>query len=219
MSSRISEGSRSSPDGSYTVNNGGLQTQIRRALLRTVVSLAIVICVVGFVGVAFQVELHAAANWVFHKMGIWGLTGVLLLSETVISPLAPDLFLVIVANSELHSRWWVVVPMMGLVSSLGGNLGWAIAFALGETSLFRVLVGRFRERHRMLVSRYGRWAIALAALTPLPYSVTCWTAGILEMKWRDLAGATLLRVPRFLVYYVAIAHSEDVIGLLVRTPL
>ena len=51
---------------------------------------------------------------------------------------------------------------------------------------------------------YGVWAIVLAALTPLPWSVTSWTAGALHMPWRHYLLGSLARAPRIILYYVFI---------------
>ena len=55
--------------------------------------------------------------------------------------------------------------------------------------------------------------VAVGALTPVPYSLTCWVAGTLELTLREIFWVNLLRLPRFLVLYQAFAHSEHLIRL------
>jgi membrane protein YqaA with SNARE-associated domain len=60
-----------------------------------------------------------------------------------------------------------------------------------------------------MVQRYGRLTVALGALTPLPFSITCWCAGGLGMPLARFLPVSLLRVPRYVVYYLAIAYADQ----------
>ena len=44
--------------------------------------------------------------------------------------------------------------------------------------------------------RGGRWFLAIAAVSPVPYSVTCWAAGATKMAYLDFIVISLLRIPR-----------------------
>lgn len=92
-------------------------------------------------------------------------------------------------------------------------LGWCIGRWLGHLSLIRQIFGQFNENQRGFVRKYGFWAIVLGATTPLPYSVTCWTAGILGVGWSTvLAASVLFRIPRIFIYYLVIASTIDLFG-------
>jgi membrane protein YqaA with SNARE-associated domain len=62
-----------------------------------------------------------------------------------------------------------------------------------------------------LIDRYGYWAVALGALTPIPFSITCWSAGMLRLGFGRFLLVALLRVPRFVGYYVVIAYSSELV--------
>jgi membrane protein YqaA with SNARE-associated domain len=184
-----------------------LRAYVHGAVLKTVVFLILLLAVIAIVGVRFESQLLEATSTVAHAAGVWGLAGFIFVNDLVVSPIPPDLALMVISRSELRENAWSVVALLGLSSCLAGNLGWLLGTLFGDHRLVRTLLGRFRDQNRDLVRRYGRLAIALGALTPVPFSITCWTAGLLKMRWRDFLLVSLLRVPRFLGYYVVIDWS------------
>jgi membrane protein YqaA with SNARE-associated domain len=49
-------------------------------------------------------------------------------------------------------------------------------------------------------SRTGRWFLALAAVSPIPYSITCWACGVTQMPYGEFVVISLLRIPRVAVF-------------------
>jgi membrane protein YqaA with SNARE-associated domain len=63
------------------------------------------------------------------------------------------------------------------------------------------MFGEFRTEHEALFKKYGLWAVLAGATTPMPFSVTCWTAGVLGVGFWPMVMACLFRIPRFYLYY------------------
>ena len=102
--------------------------------------------------------------------------------------------------------------LMSLVSVAAGMFGWTIGRVLGDQPWVERRLGRFRDEHGPFVRRYGFWAIAIGAITPFPYSMTCWSAGMLGVPARTVLGASLLfRLPRFLLYYWLIVSTGSLL--------
>ncbi len=182
-----------------------------RSYARRNVALGFVVLValfggLGLVGIRYARELEAMANAVAHALGVPGLALLIVAADAATAPVPPDLVLVVVAKSELSARWIVIVPLLGIVSAASGSLGYLVGIGLGRTRSARIQFERWR-RSQDAVVRWGRWGVALGALTPVPFSLTCWAAGMVHMRYRDFFWVTLLRVPRFVVYYWAIAAS------------
>jgi membrane protein YqaA with SNARE-associated domain len=192
-----------------------LRSYVRRSLFKAVLLLAALVTAVGVGGLLYEAELLAATTWVFDTIGLFGLMLILFVSDALITPIPPDLVLVVLSNSWVHQYWGIAVGLIGLLSSLAGNVAWLLSTRVGGTRWATLLFGRFRRTNQRLVARYGKWAVALGALTPIPFSVTCWTAGLLDMPWREFGPVTLLRLPRFVGYYVAIAYADDLARLFV----
>ena len=199
------------PSGYDDVSPEQLRRYVRSSIIKGVLGLVGLVAGMAFVGKYFDTELVLATTWVYDHLGLAGLAAILLLTDSFITPIPPDVLLIIIAKSALADSWWIVVPGLGVLSSGAGMIGWHLSRRVGDTRLMRLMFGRFRRRHRALVARYGTVAVALGALTPIPFSVTCWAAGIFQMPFKRFAWVTLLRIPRFVGYYLLIAWSVDLL--------
>ena len=177
---------------------------VRKKIWTSVILFLGLIAAVGISGLFLRDEMTTLANAVNNRLGFTGLATVLLVSETVVSPLPPDLVLSVVATSDLSDDWPVLVGILATLSTLGGHLGWFLGMRVGGSRAARLVLGRYRRRSIAIMRRFGLWAIVLAALTPVPWSVTSWTAGILRMPWRLFLLGSLIRFPRIMVYYIVI---------------
>jgi membrane protein YqaA with SNARE-associated domain len=178
------------------------ETFVRREVWLALLLLALVLAGIGASGVFLRDQVTAFAGAVYAQLGFGGLALVLFVSETVVSPLPPDVILWVVATSELSANWPVPVTILALLSTLGGHAGWFLGRQLGGRPLVRRMLGPHRARSVELMREYGVWAVVLAALTPVPWSVTSWSAGALETPWRLYLLGSLARMPRMIAYYV-----------------
>jgi membrane protein YqaA with SNARE-associated domain len=163
--------------------------------------------------VLYEQELLATTSWVAARLGPLGLAACVFIADAITSPFPPDLVLIVVAKSALAASSVWFVPVLGAVSAVAGNVGFLLGRKLGETRLGESFIGRFRTRHLPAVGRYGWIAIVIGALTPVPFSVTCWLAGMLRMRWATVAAVCLLRIPRFILYYWILSHSTTLLRL------
>lgn len=194
-----------------TLPSPDVQRYIRSVLVKGAVALLLLVACLAFIGKLYAAELLIAAGWINDQVGFLGLALILLITDAVITPIPPDLLLVVIANTGLAHRWWLYVPTLGAISSGAGIIAWYLSTKLGHTRLPKLILGRFREKNSALVARYGALAVVLGALTPIPYSLTCWTAGMLLAPLRTLVFATLLRIPRFVGYYLLIVWSTHLL--------
>lgn len=180
---------------------------LRRAILRTALGLVGLVVLVGFIAHYFKTDLQAFATWVYDALGVPGLSAIVFLSDSVITPIPPDVVLLVLANSPAAADWWWLIPALGLLSAVAGCVAWWLGSALGRNPRAKRALGRF-HRSPAVISRYGRWGVALGALTPIPFSVTCWIAGMLKVPFEQTAPMTLLRIPRYVAYYLVIVYAE-----------
>lgn len=192
---------------------------IRENLLKTLAGLIIIVVIIGILGFWFENEMTMMTNWVVDRIGFTGLCLILLVTDTLVTPFLPDILLVVVAKSALAERGLYYVFILGTVSVVAGMLGWNIGRWLGRFNFIQRLYGQIGEEQRGFVEKYGFWAIVLGAITPLPYSVTCWTAGVIGLRWtKVLAASVLFRIPRIILYYLLIASTVNLSGWSWRLP-
>lgn len=184
---------------------------VRRNLWGALLSIVVLLAIVAFLSIRHREQLAEVTDWVFDRVGLGGLIGILFVSDAFFSPVPPDAVLVLISKSDYHGSWPVLIPLIGVISAVAGCIGYGCARRLAHTELSNFLFRRFKQESAAVIHRYGPWGVALGALTPIPFSVTCWVAGQLEIPFRRVAWPCLLRIPRYVVYYVAIAYAEDVV--------
>jgi membrane protein YqaA with SNARE-associated domain len=188
-----------------------IEAYARRSLLFALALLLLLFAAVAAASLLYGPELTEAARFINDQVGLGGLMAILFVSDLFASPVPPDMVLVVISQTPHHTHWPVLVGVIGVQSVIAGNLAWAIAKRLGSARVLRLMPKRFRRRSTPLVNRYGALAVALGALTPVPFSLVCWAAGALKMPYTRFFLSSLLRVPRFYLYYITIAGADGVL--------
>ena len=152
----------------------------------------------------------------------FGLLGLALLTftEAIIQPIPPDIltlpmFLSAAGPDDVLMIWLVATS----TSVAGALVGYLIGSRAGRWALDRHAPEAAVRRIDALVERYGLFGVFIAAVSPIPYKVFAWVAGMGEMDLRAFIGASILgRGLRFGIQAVAIGlYGNAVIASL--TPL
>ncbi|NCN26540.1 hypothetical protein GW915_03105 [bacterium] len=161
------------------------------------------------VGFYFNERLEELSHWFLKNTNIWGIVTFVFFNDFIISPIPPDVILVLATKGASYSSNLEMSLAFGVASTLGGCVGWAIGrYVLKPTWFGESFKGFIYNNHRR-INKYGKLMVALGALTPLPYSMTCWAAGFLKMDFKDFVFVASLRIIRFLLYFKIIMASEQ----------
>ncbi|TVQ68750.1 MAG: hypothetical protein EA373_10125, partial [Oceanospirillales bacterium] len=68
---------------------------IQKNLIKALLGLVIFIVLMVVLGILFEEEMAQATGWVVDRIGFWGLAGILLVTDTLVTPFPPDILLVI----------------------------------------------------------------------------------------------------------------------------
>ncbi len=117
-----------------------------------------------------------------------GLPGLAILSftEAFIQPVPPEaltlpMFIAEQGNPLMIFLIWLVVTL----TSVGGAMvGWWLGKLLGRPVADRFINPKHIARLESLIVRYGDAGIFIAAVSPIPYKVLAWVAGMGEMDYR-----------------------------------
>jgi len=181
---------------------------VQKNLINALLGLVVLLLLMAALGYWYEEQLKVVTTWVVERIGFVGLMSILMVTDTLVTPFPPDILLVVVANSPLAENWPFYVGVLGMVSVLAGMTGYSIGRWLGHFRWAQRLFGDFKDDHRNFIQKYAFWAVALGAVTPLPYSVTCWAAGVLGVRWATvLAASVLFRIPRFYLYYWLLSEA------------
>jgi membrane protein YqaA with SNARE-associated domain len=96
--------------------------------------------------------------------------------------------------------FWTCVKWGCLGSLTGGSVGFFLGRKLSHTRVFQRMMARRGREVKLLVERYGVRALLCAAVTPLPYSIACWSAGACAMPYGTFVLVSLARIPRVIFY-------------------
>lgn len=167
----------------------------------------LVVGVVGLVGLAYLAQRHLgqhlelASRWLTTTAGYPGVFVSIWLIDTFTLPISPDVILAFVAHrgSSLHAATALVV--ICVASIVAGNTGYYLARGIGHWPFIQRRLARSYEKGHKLFERFGVWTVVIAGLTPVPFSIVCWFAGLYDMKPWPLFWATLSRIPRFVGWF------------------
>ncbi len=198
---------KTSPTGSASQEE--LKNYSKRNLIIGALLLLAMFVVLGLTGLRYESEMTRIMQIAADRLGIWGLIGVVFISDSIISPIPPDLALLVIAKSSMRADWLFYVLMIAVASTLAGNLAYLIGRFMGNLHMLPPGLKAFSLKHQASVHKYGPAAVILGCITPLPFSMTCWSAGFLKMSYRKFLPAVLTRFPRIIIYYWVI-HASDV---------
>ena len=122
------------------------------------------------------------------------------MTEAMFFPVPADVLLIALClGRPKKSFWWASVCTFW--SIVGGTLAMLLGLAIGEAPV-RAALDWIRpgmvEQGLGLFRAYGFWTIAIAALTPVPYSICSWLAGFSDVSpWTYLLASVIFRPMRF----------------------
>lgn len=170
-------------------------------------ALTILWLTVFFVGIAilFSNQFHAMGDFIAQRFGFKGLFVTTFLLDFLIQPFPPDIPLYSFVLSD--SPFYLAVLGTGVASLCGAMAGYWTGRLLEYEGAIRFIGEKKYKQAHDLFMRHGMLAVMVAALTPVPFNVVCWSAGIFKMPFdRFLLSAVVTRVPRFfLVGWLALA--------------
>ena len=181
---------------------------MRKNLLLGLVGLLVGGALFGLVSVIFRAELHGITEWIFQNVGLGGVFVLLFFADVVASPIPTGSFLLLITATRFPHDWASLVPAIGLVSAFAGYVAFFGGRWLSDSPLSTRLFEEFRRKREDSIRKAAPVAVALGALTPIPFALTCWTAGLLRVPFSRIWAPCLLRVLRYLVLYFALVYSE-----------
>lgn len=173
--------------------------------LRVLGGLALLIAVGAALGFVLRGPITWAGTGFMKVFGLWGLGGLTLAVDASPVPLTNEPLMVLALGAGVDN--WAIFGVMSGGSALAGLLGWAGGRLIGQhTALGRWIIRR-NPRIQLFMRHWGALGVFIAALTPLPFGLTAWTAGMTRVAWWKVALASLARVPKTGFYLWLIAQG------------
>lgn len=168
----------------------------RRLIVSAVIAMIVFTGVIGVLAWFFRDPLLAVGHWFVDNFGGPGVAAGYFLPDAFTIPLPNDAFTAFGLWGGMP--FWTVVAWGSLGSLAGGSTGWAIGRYLiaRNKRLQGFMQKRGGDEMVLELRRSGRWFLALAAVSPIPYSITCWACGVTRMPYAEFLVISLLRIPR-----------------------
>lgn len=143
-------------------------------------------------------EIKYLFELLVQKFGLAGLFVATVVMDVLIQPVGPDVLTFGYSMTEQHV---LTVSLVGGLGSLtGGTIGYGLGYFLEEKGIDKLIGKEKYQKAHSLFTRHGFWAVLIGALTPVPFSLICWTAGVFKMPFRlFFVSALVTRLPRFLL--------------------
>lgn len=148
------------------------------------------------IALLFEPQFRWAGEAVLARFGLSGLMGSIMMMDYFLQPFPPDILVYSYVLSE--GNVWLVAVLAGLASVSGGVLGYFTGRFLEHEGAAKFIKPQHYDQAQDLFKNHGFWAVMIGALTPIPFNVICWCAGIFKMPFRFFVLSCLLtRGPRF----------------------
>ena len=143
-------------------------------------------------------------NWVIHwadtRFGFIALI-ILAVTEPVCVPIPADVLVIgmCLGKPKQAIRYGLTCSMF---SVLGGTIAFALGIAIGGENVIAIFdkihLGSKIDLALQLYQKYDFWAIAISALTPVPYMLFSWVGGMAEVSIKKFILISLVfRTMRF----------------------
>lgn len=187
-----------------TVGDGRreLKWETALAILRLLVSFAVFVGLISFVGWAFRDPLSSFGHWFVDRFGVVGMASGAFLADSCHFPIPPQFYL-LTGIAGGHDVPAVVLAVL-IGSEIGGLTAFALARSVGGSPMIARRLKTSRELLTRLVARQGALGLALATLLPVSYSLLCMAGGAMRLPYRAYGVFAVMRVPRILLSYLAI---------------
>tara|TARA_R110000868_G_scaffold72823_1_gene211701 strand:+ start:2881 stop:3498 length:618 start_codon:yes stop_codon:yes gene_type:complete len=141
-----------------------------------------------------------------HLTEVLPVSGVLVffyISETVLGLVPPEIF---IAWAGKMSQPWLYLAVLAFLSYFGGLCSYWIGIGITKIpSVHQYLEVKMASQLKNS-KKWGGFLIIVGALLPLPFSMACLAAGIIEFPFKNVVIYGTLRFLRFLIYGLVIFH-------------
>jgi membrane protein YqaA with SNARE-associated domain len=188
------------------------ELDVPNLLLKTLLTFCVLL--VGFFAAAyfFRPTLLELGHWFVDTFGPVGVSLAYAVPDALTLPIPADF---VAGMAIMGDMSFASVVFWGSVGTLiGGSLGWVIGrFFVWRLPALRAYMARDKQVVPFLERRGGS-VLAIAALTPLPYSLACWASGGIGMSFGTFFVISLLRIPRVGLYLWLVAEGVVMSGQL-----
>ena len=127
---------------------------------------------------------------------------VLTTAEQFIFPVPADIF--ITTGTGLGLSFSKILWIVSFSAVVGSLIGYFLGKYLGHPIIQWLFGKKALDKGERFIKKWGVWGVIIAGLTPIPFKIVTWSAGIFEMPLKKFIPAIIVgRIPR----YIASAYA------------
>lgn len=180
----------------YTGFYGFVKDSVKKALLPILLVVLAIIAIDHFL-----FDINGFLKVMTEKLPTLGILAVFFVSESFLGLIPPEIFIAW-ADKTQHAIPYLSV--LATLSYLGGMVSYYLGVAFTKVPRVHRYLEHKMQKHLKNTRKWGGFLIVVGALLPVPFSVTCMAAGIINFPFRYVMLYGTLRFVRFFLYALVI---------------
>ncbi|WJJ95428.1 YqaA family protein [Algibacter luteus] len=127
----------------------------------------------------------------------YGVLSFFFVSETLLGLIPPEIF--IAWAGKMYSPWFYL-SLLAILSYGGGLVSYWMGRSITKMPAVHNYLETKMEKQLKNSKKWGGFLIVVGALLPLPFSISCIAAGIIEFPFKNVMLYGSLRLVRFAIY-------------------
>ncbi len=132
---------------------------------------------------------------------IYGVLAFFFTSEALFGLIPPEIF---IAWSTKMSSPWLYLTILAFLSYFGGLVSYYLGLLITKRPAVHNYIETKMAKQLRNSKKWGGFLIIVGALLPVPFSMSCMAAGIIEYPFKGVVRYGALRIVRFAIYGVII---------------
>lgn len=161
----------------------------------------ILILVIGLYIFNHFYDINKALITLTETLPVYGVLVFFFTSETLLGLIPPEIF---IAWSGKMTSPWLYLSILAFLSYFGGLLSYWIGHFITTIPTVHNYLETKMEKQLKNSRKWGGFLIMVGALLPLPFSISCMAAGLIEFPFKNVIIYGSLRLLRFVIYGVII---------------
>ncbi|WP_055444912.1 YqaA family protein [Lacinutrix himadriensis] len=170
---------------------------LRKAIPIVIVLIAAIIVINQFI------DINASLVYLTQILPVYGVLGFFFISETILGLVPPEMF--IAWAGKLKSPW-LFLCVLSILSYFGGLLAYWLGQLFTKNASFHRYLEVKMKKQLENSKKWGGFLIIIGALLPVPFAVSCMTAGIIKFPFKKVIMYGSLRMIRIFGYGMVVYH-------------
>lgn len=157
----------------------------------------IILFIIGIYVVNHFFDINTALIHLTETLPVYGVLIFFFVSETLLGLIPPEMF---IAWSGKMNMPWLYLSILAFLSYFGGLLSYWIGHIITKIPVVHNYLESKMQKQLKNSRKWGGFLIIVGALLPLPFSISCMAAGLIEFPFKNVILYGSLRLLRFAIY-------------------